>query len=467
MLTDLSFLNLGEPWPPKSERERLKRYDNNRKLFQNKHSEVYEEQFKRIERVIGNFGEVISYQVIINYQKLISLKVADLLFGEPPKIKAGDEKSEEENTVKQIEKKSELTNTAYKIAIDISRYGDGLIYVYRDEKGGKIGFTQPPLWFPVVDYATNNIINHVIAYTADEGKKLICQIHYKGYYEVMEYVLETGINTTIKSLVSTSTVQNGLDDFAIIQIANIQTTDSCFGMDDYTDIDSIVSEIIVRLSNISRVLDKHAAPSVTGPSGAIEQDPQTGEWKLKMGNYFPKDSKEDPDVAYVTWDGELEASFKMVEKLTDILYIISEMGPTLLGDMENTGGQATSGTAFKLRMISPLAKVKRIAMRFAPALEKALKLCSQLGGEGITNLKNVDISIAFRDGLPDDELEQANIMSARTGGKATISQKRAIELLDDMTEEQAEEELQRIQEEEEMLNPTVIPFAGDKGGGDE
>jgi hypothetical protein len=440
----------------------LKQYENNRKLFQCKHTEVYEEQFKRIERVIGNFGEVVNYQVIVNYQKLISLKVADLLFGEPPKIKSGDDGSREQETIKQIEKTSELTNTAYKIAIDVSRYGDGLIYVYSNGKGGKIGFTQPPLWFPITDAITNEITNHVIAYTWDDGKKLTCQIHYKGYYELREYNLDTGIETTIKSLVSSQYINTGLDDFAIIQVANVQTTDSCFGMDDYTDIDSIISEIIVRLSQISRVLDKHAAPSVQGSSMALEQDPMTGEWKLKMGNFFPRDTKDDPEVAYITWDGQLEASFKMIEKLTNILYVISEIGPTLLGDMENSGGQATSGTAFKLRMISPLAKVKRIAMRFTPALEKALKLCSQLGGDKIVNLKNADISIQWRDGLPNDELEMANIMNTRTGGKATISQKRAIELMDDMTEEQAEEELQRIQDEEAAMNPlTPPPMSGE------
>ena len=61
--------------------------------------------------------------------------------------------------------------------------------------------------------------------------------------------------------------------------------DCIFGHDDYTDIDSIVSEILVRIGQISRILDKHASPSVQGPSSAIEKDPVSGEWTLKMGNY--------------------------------------------------------------------------------------------------------------------------------------------------------------------------------------
>ena len=44
-------------------------------------------------------------------------------------------------------------------------------------------------------------------------------------------------------------------------------------------------------------------------------------------------------------------------------------------------------------------------------------------------------------------MEMANIMNIRTGGKPTISQKTALMLLDGLTEEQAEAEISRIEEE--------------------
>ncbi|MDT2258282.1 hypothetical protein P7H06_00050 [Paenibacillus larvae] len=61
--------------------------------------------------------------------------------------------------------------------------------------------------------------------------------------------------------------------------------------------------------------------------------------------------------------------------------------------------------------------------------------------------------IQFKDGLPDDELEMANLTSIRTGGKPTLSQKTALMRLDDMTEEQAEAELERIRREEREEMP--------------
>jgi hypothetical protein len=470
MLTNLNFLNSGEIFPPKCESDRMKKYEDNKLLFKTRQDKVYYEQFKRIERVINNFGEVVSYPVIINYQKLITLKIIDMLLGESPKIKAPKQKESpvnlEQITIDSIIEKSDLYNTAYMVGIDVSRFGDGLFYIYQDIDGGKIGFTQPSYWYPVVNPEnTSDILYHVIAYTvcvSDDNYRLICQIHSKGSYEQREYkLIQTLQGKEIGNLVDSKIIQTGLSDFAIIQVSNLRTTDCICGYDDYTDIDSIVSEILVRIAQISKILDKHASPSVSGPSGCLEQDHITGEWKLKMGSYFPKDSKDDPTVEYITWNGQLDSAFKQLEFLINTLYIMSETGATLLGETDKAG-QASSGTALKLKMMSPQTKVKRIRMRFDPALKKAMRLCSQLGGESISDLTNIPISITWQDGIPNDDTELANIMNIRTGGKATISQKRAIQVLDDLSDEQVEEELEEIQDEEATQNPLSIPpFSGD------
>jgi hypothetical protein len=68
----------------------------------------------------------------VNYQKLISLKVADLLVGEEPQIKAGEADSPEQLSVDNIKKNTDLVNKAFEAVIDVSRYGDGLLYIYKD-----------------------------------------------------------------------------------------------------------------------------------------------------------------------------------------------------------------------------------------------------------------------------------------------------------------------------------------------
>jgi len=472
MLTSLRFLEPGVEWPPPSEKLRMEMYHNNRQLFEGDHAEVYREDFKRIERVIGNFNDVVSYPVIINFQKLMSLKIADLLLGDPPQITAGEPDSPEQETVLKIKENSDLNNTAYETAIDVSRYGDGLLYVREKDGKGIIDVTQPPYWYPVVNPENvKEIMYHVIAWeheTEVNGKKnkfIKAFIHEKGKYEARELQVSTSeygnhIRPTIQGIVNSTIFDTGLDDFAIIQIPNIITSDRVTGIDDYTDIDSIISELLVRVGQIARILDKHAAPSVQGPQTALEKDPATGEWRLKMGNYFPRDSRDDPEVAYITWDGQLTANFEAISRLVNFLYTISEMGSALFGDMSANTGQVPSGSALRRLMISPLAKVNRIRMRFDTGLKKAIKLCSQLGGEGVIDLSEYDISITWQDGLPNDPVEEADIMDKRVG-KATMSQRRALKLYDTMSDADADDELALIQEEERMNSPVLAsPFGG-------
>ena len=464
MLTNLQWLSVGEKFPPKCEQDRLDMYHKNRELFEGEHAEVYREDLKRIERVIGNFGEVISYPVILNFQKLISLKVSDLLLGEPPQFQCEDDKKQ--TSVDTIIYKSDGVNTSQQVAIDASRYGDGLFYVRKGNDGGMIDVTNPCIWFPIVNPDNvREITNHVLAWTytikTAQGEKeyLKVQVHFKGYYEETSYELQG--KTIARIYIATINVKTGLDDFAVIQVPNIITSDRATGFDDYTDIDSIIGEIMVRVGQIAKILDKHASPSMSGPATALERDPTTGEYRLKAGNYFPRDTNEDAEVKYITWEGQLAANFQQIEKLTNMLYTISEMGSAIFGDLSNGTGQVPSGTALKRLMISPLAKVNRLRMRFDPALKKAISLCSQLGGTNIVKLATNEISINWQDGLPGDDWEDAQIIEKRTAGAQTMSVNRVLTQYDGMTEDNAQSELDLINEETAMSNPIMgIPEIG-------
>jgi hypothetical protein len=450
MLTSLDFLKPGQKWPPSSEASRLNMYAKNRELFESEHVKVYEEDLKRIERVIGNFEQVISYPIVLNFQKIMSLKIADLLLGEPPRFTS----AAKQEALDDIIKRSDLINNSYLVCVDISRYGDGLYYSRRGTDGkGIIDITQPCLWFPVVDPDNlKEFTNHVLAWTYSKGENekkqtfLKCQVHHKGKYEQQEYLLAD--DKMIDKLLSSTVVQTGLDDFAIIQASNIITSDRVTGIDDYTDIDSIVSDLMVRVGQVDKILDKHASPSMHGPIGALERDPVSGEWRFKAGNYIPTE-KEDPIPGYITWEGQLEAAFSQIDKLINLLYTISEMGSAIFGDMK---GSIPSGSALKRLMVSPLAKVNRIRMRLDAALKKAIILCGK-----INNIKLDDVAITWQDGLPADPVEEAQILATRMPGASTLSIKTALQRFDGMTEIAAEEEAAAILDEAEQMNPVQIP----------
>lgn len=470
MLTSLDFLKVGQYFPPDTEKHRLNRYFANKRIFEGEHESVYKDNFKRIARHINNFSEVVSYSVVTNFQKLMSLKIADLMLGEEPIISCGDDNSKHQMAIDTIKENNDLNSTSYSAVIDLSRYGDAVFNIYKDEEGiGRIDITQPSFYFKVVDPQNiRKVQYHVLAHKYKKLKPntllntlfndetqydhfLYAEIHSKGYVEKITFKLDE--RGYIKSVVESSgPIATGLDDFAIVPVHNLLTSDRVYGIDDYNDVDSIISEIEVRISQIAKILDKHAEPSMQGPETALEYNKNTGKYELKVGNYFPKSSKEDADVSYITWDAQLQASFTQIEKLINILAVISEMGSALF-DFDNKLGSAASGTALKRMMISPLAKVNRTRMRLDNSLKKAIKLCSQLGGENIVDLSKESINIFWNDGLPNDDLEEANIMNIRTGGKATISQYSAIKRMDNLTDEDTQAELEAIQEEEGASNP--------------
>lgn len=476
MLTDLTFLQQGKKWPPPCELGRLNDYEANRQLFENEHSEVYREQMKRIERVIGNFGSAVSFPVLFNYQRLMALKMADLVFGEPPAITiADDEKKRKrgeqvddarQRLIDRILLETGLLESSYMAAIDISRFGDGILVASKHGNLPIIDVTTPAIWYAVVDKTNiKRVLYHVLAYQylADESRKeyhLKVQIHKPdepGACEEHTYRLEGSVDGfTIGAEMSSpesTLVETELDVCPVFRVSNVLTSDRIYGLDDYSSIDSIISELIVRVSQISRVLDVHANPSMSGPETALEKDALTGQWRLRVGDYYPRMNADDPVPEYIVWDASLEANFKQIELLINQLYSLSEMGAALFGDLSNKTGQVPSGSALRRLMIAPLAKARRIANKFDPVLKQIISLCASLYG---TEIKPEEISIAWNDGLPNDEVEMANLMATRTGGKPTISQFSAIQRLDRLSAEDAESELEEIREDSVSNSPIAL-----------
>ena len=79
---------------------------------------------------------------------------------------------------------------------------------------------------------------------------------------------------------------------------------------------------------------------------------------MDLGKYFKRDSNDDPDTKYITWDGNLDSAYKEIDTLLTQLYTLSEMGQAFMEG--GGGGNASSGTALKLRMVSPRIKAARL-----------------------------------------------------------------------------------------------------------
>ena len=472
MLYNFKWLEPGQLFPPLREQKRIERYRQNAMLFDGDHFDdptfrshddacdhgisVYLKCAERISRVIGNFEEVVSFPTLLNYQRLMSLKMADLVCGEYPSISGAT--PEENAVIGDIRDYIDFDARCYSTVIDISRYGDAIWRLFKDENG-HYTFTcwDPTQWYPVVAQdGTNNIIAHCLCWrdnvSNDPDKSdwhLHVQIHRTdrasiGYYEQREFLMNSS-GTAILKQIASKKVPTGLDRCAVQHIKAFSTTNSVYGYDDYMPLDSILAEIMARLGQISCILDKHADPNITGPISMLKVDPETGEYHLQTGKFFAVSPGEEQPT-YMTWDGQLSAAFKQLEFLINQLYILSEMGAALLGSQDGSS-QAISGTAMRFKMVNPLAKARRVANSLTrPTRQLFSSLTRSAQGGQIPYSK---ISVFWSDGLPDDPRENVEICKLATGATKMMPLEKGIMEYFSRSNDEAKQWIEQIRKETE------------------
>ena len=454
MLYDLLWLQPQKSFPPSSEQARLQRYASNLKIFKGDQWELedeYRPYFNRISSTVSNLDAAISFPILLNYQKLITTKIADLVCGDSPVLTGSDSKTND--TIDEIIDDCSFLTKLYSTVIDISRYGDAVWRVYK--KNGKNTFTlwNPSQWFPIVSQdGTNTIEKHVLCWTVNRGTdempdwSLHAQIHSVGYYEYRVFELDHK-NGQIGNQISSSRSSTGLAYNAVMSLREFDTSDTVYGMDDYLAIDSVLAELMVRLAQISSILDKHADPAMTGPVSMLKQDPITGRYRLEVGSFFGISPGEVPPQ-YLTWEGQLTAAFKQVELLLDQLYILTEIGSSMIG--ADKGGQAISAVAMRFKMAGPLGKARRLTNNLTYATRLLISLLSQIG---YIPLKINEVSIEWADGLPEDPRENAEIVKLLSGRQSIMPLELAIQEYFGRSNAEALRWIELIQEEDELFNP--------------
>lgn len=483
MLYNLNWLKPGENFPPEGEKDRIRRYLENEVLFDGEHfgSElrdrnklyvnegkvsVYMKCAERITQVVGNFEDIISFPVLLNYQRLLSLKMADLVCGEYPTITGGNETENE--AIKAARDNSDFDARLYSTVIDMSRYGDAIWREYLDDMSDNKTFTlwDPKEWYPIVmQDGTNRISHHVLCWRVNINAgidnvlpkwELHVQIHGCakadwGKYEQRIYAMSND-GTVIQQLKSSEHISTGFDHCAVHHLKAYGTSSTVYGYDDYMTLDSLLAEIMVRIGQISVILDKHADPNLTGPASMLSLNPETGEYYLKRGKFFAT-SQGDNEPHYLTWDGQLTAAFKQLEILLNQMYILSEMGAAILGGQDGSSA-AISGTAMRFKMVNPLAKARRISNSLTIPVRRLLSALAE-------NVEFAGISVYWSDGLPDDPRENIENAKLATGKEQMMPLKVAIREFFSRSDKEADDWLKALEEDRlkamQMQQPTEDP----------
>lgn len=434
-----SILQKGFVWPPESEKSRLTLYKQNENLFDGNHTAVYTGLLRLFHTNAAEHQKIV---MVLNWHRRLSTLWPDLLIGELPEVKVS------ESNQKAIDQLLTDTGTwpeAYKALLDTSRFGTGPIKAYKDEAG--IAHAQaiaPSRWFPIQD-VSGQVSEHLLAWTSSEfvdhilNTYLHCEIHRKGEVETRKYAIKD--NKIASEAYDIEVVPSEIDDYLLVPFCNLTTTTNIFGCDDYTPLDPIIKRLETRLTRLGRILDAHSEPAFAIPEEAMSRNPETGELNYDANlRVFPLGEKQAPPQ-YITWDGQLSASFQEIQFLMDQLYAISETCPQAFG--QSVSGTAESGTSLRLRLMAPLKRVERLRLNIDPALKKLIWLLAKLSG---IELDPKEISIRWKDGLPEDEAQQSQItLSDVTAG--ITSKKAAAMRRYNWTSDQAEADQLQIKDE--------------------
>ena len=485
MIIHMPYVTIGraqyDAWPPNDEQTqtRLENYYRARMLFKGKHYEVYE----RVQSWLNDQQDKGVVYIVCNFAGLISKVAADMLFGEVPKFIAGDEGSKEQEALNEIVNNNRFSTLNYEMALSGSWRGETIYKIrygkFADwaDKNNRaiIEAVSPGIFWPILeDDNVRGLRGGVFGWVkempkagggdgAKAGRKYLrLERQLPGRIENELWLLEED-GRTIQEQADLrvfpeyaelkESEETRFPGLLFEFVPNFRLDDEFWGLSDYYDMETVFDELNNRLSRVSRVLDKHESPRLILPPGIMKLDERTGRYYIeKEALEAIEIDKNDTSVGdlpkYMTWDAQLEAAFKQIEMILEIGMMMSETSPDVFG--LNKGGLAESGRALKFRLIRTLAKINRKKLYFDSALKNVCYIAQYLEaqwGNG-PDPNNIDYRLEWRDGLPDDEYEMAQVEQVRTGNKATTSVESAVRRLDGLEGSDLEDELARIQEDE-------------------
>lgn len=475
----------GEYFPLTDHEARIIRYKRNDKLSKGHHTDVFKDS-------VGKNDMYIS----ANFAGLITRKSADFLFGEVPVVSSGKEaKSNEQLALDRISETNKMNRLNYQQALKASVMGDAFYKIrFGQEFGGAfpevfdakrilIEAVDPKKVYPQTSpFDKSKIVCYHVAEPVQLGGPkddwtLFVESHYanKIIYRQFELrIFMTNRDGSIEQFKIADEIPEGYEEEItgvpiplIVHVPNYNDGIDWHGEDDISEHIALFDEINNRLSQIGAILDKHADPAIAVPTGLLQEDGEGNTYfQVAMNKVFEVMGKEDIVPQYITNNNpQLDQAYKELEMLLEFLLSTTEIPAVVIG-LKDSGTSGNSGLSIKWRMNSLLAKINRKRQFFEDGLKRVYMIAQMLeksADPSSVNYEMVSPVFQFNDGLPTDDTEIANRMAIRTNGSQTLSRKSALMLMDGLTEEQAQAEIDRIDEENEqamIADPSIFNEGG-------
>lgn len=395
----------------------------------------------------------------------ISKISADFLFNEDISLHFPDNKIEQE--LQNIYYKYKIQIILYEDALSNSYYGDSVLNIYVENEEPFVQSVNPIFYFPELHpFDIKRVLAQVFRWEqtikiGENTKKYIIErrddgliITNKQYLIKKENDLEkfvhvpigtdgVGLNTDGTPLKEQEKNPAGI--FLSAHTPNLPAPNSFYGISDYQNLTTMFDELNNRFSRSSMTLDAHADPKMQLPRGVADQDGFVDTQK----SYFLVDENAPLSVEpkYVTWDGKMQEVYDEIDKILQSILRNAEI-PSVLVGMEDKG--AESGRALRYRLMRLIAKIRRKQLYYENTIKHIMAVLYKIKtGKDIEMYK---INVEFGDGIPNDELEEAQIVQILKVSDA-ISQDEAVNRTSRLQGADLIKEIDLIKSESTIIEP--------------
>jgi hypothetical protein len=440
---------------------RLERLRQSRLLFDGRHREYFLDEGRTqfdFPRVRAG-GRTVQLYLTYNVLGLISLKGADLLFGQAPILRAAD--GRQQAALDALAERSGLHALLYSCAVDAGYEGE--CFLETCVKGGRTYVVQVPAdeIFPLGQRTPEGQYERYVRYrlknagTEEEPVYLVLEVLYspgrierrcfqvdeRGHrteidlsaWEGTEARRHEGTEGEMSGVASPSCLRASVPScLSPLTLTNIPHTTITWlpnllvrgqPVSDYDGAIELQDALNAKNSQVGRVLLKHSDPRMAFPEEAF--DPQTGEIRADHDVFaYGPDSTRTP--RYITWDAELQHAMADRSFILNQLLVRTETSQVLLGMKQGAAPDAYKKV--RLEAFNSLTKAARKASYWRGAVRRAVELAQRLENNlpGGARYPVGPIGVQLRDGIPLDEHEQAQRL-ATLRGAGLISLERAVE----------------------------------------
>jgi len=404
--------------------------------------------------------------------RALSQASANLLFGEPPTIKAGN--PDDQERLDAIIGTNKLFAQCRAAAITSSSEGGVYLKVSIDPstpRGQKVPLIQFIEERRVIPNFQNfsELVSATVITNWQENNKVyrLMENHIPGYISYELYAggsNEIGLKIPLANHPKTAGIEEemetGVSELLVSYIPNSLNTNSPFGVSDYANGIDDLFFAFNDATSIAHRATQSGVPLTVLPRELLDENQSLNHEKTIVAVNKLADTLGEGDVSKmietVQHNAQQDKFMSYAKEVLDLLLIFSGISPQSIG--RSVDGGATSGTALKLKMSSTLSTAAGKAVFYEDSLAEMLRLAAILDTETFGDGNNIKeaadwteaesaVSVKLDDGLPDDEIEMANIIQ-RLKASGAISLEQAVRKANPhMTDEQVEAEIDAIRAE--------------------